>query len=245
MQEKEIRKIGKPCSEAQLTEIITTIAKRVGINTSDDFYNTIGFGGLSLQRFLPKIKEELEKINIDEQKPSSAEEEVTMVKTVSAGGRPRSSGGVIIDGEAGCHVKFARCCNPLPGDKIVGFVTRGFGVSVHKTDCPNVTNTRKNEENLARWVRAEWEKPSETVSELYEAKLQIIATDEIGVIAAISMTLVDMKVSISQINTQPQKNGDMAINITVGCKNTSHYESIVSKLRSLKSVVSVSRGFTH
>lgn len=242
--EKEIRKIGKPCTETQLNEIITTIAKRVGINTSDDFYNTIGFGGLSLQRFLPKIKEELEKINIDDQKPSSAEQEVTMVKTVSTCGRPRSSGGVVIDGEAGCHVKFARCCNPLPGDKIVGFVTRGFGVSIHKTDCPNVTNTRKNEENLARWVRAEWEKPSEAVSELYEAKLQIIATDEIGVIAAISMTLADMKVSISQINTQPQKNGDMAINITVGCKNTSHYESIVSKLRSLRSIISVTRAFS-
>ncbi len=242
--EKEIRKIGKPCTDAQLTEIITTIAKRVGINNPDDFYNTIGFGGLSLQRFLPKIKEELEKINLDEQKPTSAEEEATMVKTVSTSGRPRSNGGVIIDGEAGCHVKFAKCCNPLPGDKIVGFVTRGFGVSVHKTDCPNVTNTRRNEENLARWVRAEWKKASETVSELYEAKLQITATDEIGVIAAISMTLADMKVSITQINTQPQKNGDMAINITIGCKNTSHYESIVSKLRSLRSVISVIRAFS-
>ena len=242
--EKEIRKLGKTCTDSQLTDIITTISKRVGINTPDDFYNTIGFGGLSLQRFLPKIKEELEKLNTDDQKPVTAEEEVTMVKTVSANARPRSNGGVIIDGEAGCHVKFAKCCNPLPGDKIVGFVTRGFGVSVHKTDCPNVTNTRRNEENLARWVRAEWEKSSETVSELYEAKLQITAADEIGVIAAISMTLADMKVSITQINTQPQKNGDMAINITVGCKNTSHYESIVSKLRSLRSIISVTRAFS-
>ena len=133
----------------------------------------------------------------------------------------------------------------MPGDKIVGFVTRGFGVSVHKTDCPNVTNTRRNEENLARWVRAEWERASDSVSsELYEAKLQIIATDEIGVIAAISMALADMKVSITQINTQPQKSGDMAINITVGCKNTSHYEAIVSKLRSLRSIISVTRAFS-
>lgn len=243
--EKEIRKIGKPCTDAQLDDIISAIAKRVGINNSDDFYNTIGFGGLSLQRFIPKIKEELEKISAEEQKPISAEEEILKVKTVTATNKSRSSGGVIIDGEAGCHVKFAKCCNPLPGDKIVGFVTRGFGVSVHKTDCPNVTNTRRNEENLARWVRAEWERASDSISsELYEAKLQIIATDEIGVIAAISVALADMKVSITQINTQPQKTGDMAINITVGCKNTSHYEAIVSKLRSLRSIISVTRAFS-
>ena len=242
--EKELRKIGKNYTEAQLDEIITSIAKRVGINNSDDFYNTIGFGGLSLQRFIPKIKEELEKIAEEEQKPITTEEEISRVKTVISTSRSKSSSGVIIDGEAGCHVKFARCCNPLPGDKIVGFVTRGFGVSVHKTDCPNVTGTRRNEENLARWVRAEWEKSSDSIRELYEAKLQITANDEIGVIAAISVALADMKVSITQINTQPQKNGDMTINITVGCKNTSHYESIVSKLRSLRSIISVTRAFS-
>ncbi len=242
--EKELKKLGKPYTDAQLAEIISTVAKRIGINNPDDFYNTIGFGGLSLQRFIPKIKEMLDKLYADEQKPVTTEEEVTKLKNVITTHRTKSSGGVIIDGEAGCHVKFAKCCNPLPGDKIVGFVTRGFGVSVHKTDCPNVENTRRNEENLARWVRAEWEKLSDAPSELYEAKLQIIAADEIGVLAAISVTLADMKVSITQINTQAQKNGNMAINITVGCKNTSHYESIVSKLRSLRSIISVTRAFS-
>ncbi len=243
--EKELRKLGKTCTDTQLNDIISSIAKRVGINTCDDFYNTIGFGGLSLQRFIPKIKEELEKITADEPKNVTAEEELSKVKTLSATTKSRAAGGVIIDGEAGCHVKFAKCCNPLPGDKIVGFVTRGFGVSVHKTDCPNVTNTRRNEENLARWVRAEWEKSvSDSISGMYESKLQITVTDEIGVIAAISVALADMKVSITQINTQPQKNGDMIINVTIECKNISHYESIVSKLRSIKSVISVKRAFS-
>ena len=242
--EKEIKKLGKTYNEAQITEIISTVAKRIGINTADDFYNTIGFGGLSIQRFIPKIKEQLDKITEDEQKPISTEEEVSKFKNVISTNRTKTSGGVIIDGEAGCHVKFAKCCNPLPGDKIVGFVTRGFGVSVHKTDCPNVVNTRRNEENLARWVRAEWEKCSDAPNEIYEAKLQIVTADEIGVLAAISVALADMKVSITQINTQAQKSGDMIINITVGCKNTSHYESIVSKLRSLRSVISVKRAFS-
>ena len=134
----------------------------------------------------------------------------------------------------------------MPGDKIVGFITRGFGVSIHKTDCPNVSNSRRNEDNLARWVSAQWQKDpvQEQSSYTYEAMLQIIAEDGIGVIAAISLTLADMKVSISQINTQQMKNGDMMINIHIGCKSTSHYESIVSRLRSVPSIISVTRGFS-
>lgn len=241
--EREIKRIDKNLTDAQILEIVTTIAKRIGINSPDDFYNTIGFGGLSLQRFLPKIKEEIEKIHIATGvKTPTQEEELNRIQVNTK--RLRSNGGIIIDGESGCQVKFAKCCNPLPGDKIVGFITRGFGVSIHKVDCPNVNASRHNEENLSRWVRAEWEKAEENTNNVYEAHIQIIAEDGIGVLAAISMALADMKVSISAINTQPQKNGDMAINLHIGCKSTSHYESIVSRLRSISSVISVSRGFS-
>ncbi len=244
--EREIRRLGRTCTDAQLTEIICIVAKRVGINNADDFYNTLGFGGISLSRFMPKIKEELDRINAPEEvKPQTQEEELSRVKVTA--GAHASSGGVIIDGESGCQVKFAKCCNPLPGDKIVGFVTRGFGVSVHKADCPNVSASRRNEDNLSRWVVAEWERSAEASSSqtTYEAMLQVVTRDEIGVLAAISMALADMRVSISQINTQALKNGDMIINIHVGCRSTSHYSSIVSRIKSIPSVVSVSRGFSN
>ena len=240
--EREVKRLGKSCTEAQLNDIICMVAKRVGINNADDFYNTLGFGGISLQRFLPKIKEEIEKISAAEDaKPLSAEEEISKLK-IAAPRSIRSRGGIIIDGASGCQVKFAKCCNPLPGDKIVGFVTRGFGVSIHKSDCPNVINSRRNEDNLSRWVVAEWEKSEDvSPSAIYEAKLQIVAEDGIGVIAAISMALADMKVSISQINTQGMKNGNVIINIHVGCKSTSHYSAIVSRIKSIPSVISVTR----
>ena len=246
--EKEVKRFGKEYTDAQLSDIISQIAKRVGINTADDFYNTLGFGGISLQRFMPKLKEEFDKLDMsDDDVILTTEDEISKVKTVSTNKRGRTHGGIIIDGEAGCQVKFAKCCNPLPGDKIVGFVTRGFGVSVHKADCPNVVSSRRIEENLSRWVVAEWEKTDDTSStqETYEALIQITADDEIGVIASISMTLADMKVSISQINTQATKNGDMVINLLIGCKNTSHYAAIVSKLRAISSIRSVTRGFTN
>ncbi len=245
--EREVRRLGKQYTDAELSDIVAHVARRVGINTSDDFYNTLGFGGISLQRFLPKIKEELEKLHADTEKPTTAEEEIAKIKTADVSKNRRTTGGILIDGVPGYQVKFAKCCNPLPGDKIAGFVTRGFGVSIHKADCPNVVSSRRNEENLSRWVVAEWEKSDESASsqKTYEAMIQIIATDEIGVIASISAALADMKVSISQINTQAQKSGDMAINLIIGCKSTSHYAAIVSRLRSIASVISVTRGFTN
>ena len=240
---KEIRKIGKDFTDEEINDVILTLAKRIGIADVDDFYNTIGFGGLSISRFLPKMREEFEKI-LDAREPAKTPEEQISKLTIVKPLKNRGNGGVIIDGERGCTVKFARCCNPLPGDRIVGFVTRGYGVSVHKSDCPNVTISRGNEENLSRWVKAEWDTPEQTATAAtYEAGLQILVSDGIGVIASISMALADMKVSINSVNTQLAKNGEMFVNLVVGCKSTAHFDSIVSRLRSLPSVISVTRGF--
>ncbi len=243
--ERELRRINKNVTDAQIDELILAAARRVGIQTTDDFYNTLGFGGLSLQRFLPKLRDEIEKLYAPDEAPLTQQDELSKIKLTNLHKKKTSSGGIIIEGEGGYQVKFAKCCNPLPGDDIIGFITRGFGVSVHKLDCQNVAESRKNEENLARWVSAAWENEDFNSSENYEASLQIITEDGIGVIASISMALADMRVSISSINTQTLKNGTVAINLSIGCRNTSHFESIVSRLRSVKSVISVTRGFAN
>lgn len=241
--ERECKRLYKNIADTQIDEIVTTIAKKVSINSAEDFYNTIGFGGLSVTRFIPKFKEEIDKLKVAEEGPLTAEEELARVKITNVSKRNTHSGGVIIEGDSGYQIKFAKCCNPLPGDKIVGFITRGFGVSVHKADCPNVIASRGNEENLGRWIKADWEKiDSSSSSALYEAMIQIVAEDGIGVLASISMALADMKVSISQINTQP-KDDDVVINIVIGCRNVSHYDSIVARLRSLPKILAVRRSF--
>lgn len=243
--DRELRRINKNITDAQIEELILAAARRVGIQTTDDFYNTLGFGGLSLQRFLPKLKEEIEKLYATDDTPLTPQDELSKVKITTLNKKRTSSGGIVIEGEGGYQVKFAKCCNPLPGDDIIGFITRGFGVSIHKSDCQNVMESRKNEENLARWVSAAWENEDFNSSENYEASLQIITEDGIGVIASISLALADMRVSISSINTQALKNGTVAINLSIGCRNTSHFESIVSRLRSVKSVINVTRGFAN
>lgn len=245
--EKEIRRLSRLITDAEIDEIVVGVAKRIGIQDADDFYNTLGFGGISLQRFLPRIKEEVDKITaLRAPAPVTPEDQIKNIK-IKPNTRIHSSGGVIVDGERGCQIKFAKCCNPLPGDKIIGFITRGFGVSLHKSDCLNVINGQKDPESQSRWVSAEWERDNAAdFGMVYEAALQLELEDGIGVIATISMALAEMKVSIMQINTQKSKNGDlMIVNLTIGCKNTSHYDSIVSKLRQLPCVVSVTRGFTY
>ena len=241
---KEFRRLNKNLDETQINTIISGIAKKIGINEVDDFYNTIGFGGLSLSRFVPKMKEEADKLTAGEAAPLTPKEEALAMRVEDGKKRLRASGGIIIDGEHGCLVKLAKCCNPLPGDKIVGFITRGFGVSVHKADCPNVCASR-NEENLDRWVHAEWETVADTKdAATYEATVILEVEDAIGVIAAISTALADMRVAILSVNTQMGKNGNMNVNVGIACKNTSHYDAIVAKLRTLPHVIKVCRNFS-
>jgi GTP pyrophosphokinase len=153
---------------------------------------------------------------------------------------------VIVDSVDGCTVKFAKCCNPLPGDNIIGYITRGYGVSIHKYDCPNVTSIIDHSEYADRWVKAEWEHGHNEGSNagVYEAFIQLHTEDRIGMLADIATALADMRVAILSVNSQKRSNGMGIINLKVSCKNTDHYQSIMSRLKSLAGVVDVVRGYS-
>ncbi len=238
--EHELHRYGRAFTEKEMQKAAEKVAVRVGIQTADDLYNTVGYGGLSVSKISTKLHEELQNIVrpvIEELTP----DQIKLDKPKNL----KNNTGVILDGQAGCLVKFARCCNPLPGDDIIGFVTKGFGVSVHKRDCPNARLGVKSPEQADRWISASWEKKfAEQKSEgVFEAMLQIQSDDRLGVLADITTALADMKVSILQINIQ-HKLDAVTINMTVACKNTDHFTSIVSRLRAIHSVVSVVRGFS-
>ena len=245
--EREIKRLGKPYTDAELSDIVAHVARRVGISTSDDFYNTLGFGGISLQRFLPKIKEELEKLHEDADKPLTTDEELSKVKTADISKNRRTTGGILIDGAPGYQVKFAKCCNPLPGDKIIGFVTKGYGVSVHKRECPNVTSILDNPDYDGRFVTAHWDEGillAYGSRQTYEAYIQIHAENSLQLLADITAALADMRVALHSINTQNKPDNLIVINLVVGCKNIEHYHSIVARLRSVPNVNDVARGYT-
>ncbi len=241
--DKELRRYRRAYTDADRETVVLNTARRIGFQEADDLYNAIGYGGLTVTKIASRLKDEFDKIV---KAPEPVEPEpLKVTPPAEKSARLKNSTGVIIDGATGCSVKFARCCNPLPGDEIIGFITKGFGVSVHKADCPNIRTGRENPENAGRFVSAEWESTAGKENSScgsYEAMLQIFTNDNIGVLADISRALADMRVLILQINSQ--RSGENAqINLTVSCKNTDHYQAIVARIRSLPNVLSVTRGF--
>ncbi len=245
--DRELRRYARPYTEKQRDEIADAVGRAVGINGgADDFYSTIGFGGLTIARLTRHIRTELDRIcpPPKEEPTEIATEDILKKTPVREHRRVRRGSGIVVDGEDGCEVKFAKCCNPLPGDGVIGFITKGFGISIHKTECPNVLTGRGDPNNASRWVEAHWELgDNEAGKDLYEAILCIRVRDRIGVLAQVTALLADMRVPILNVVVRPCKNSDLTdIELTIGSKNVSHVESIVNRMRTLDSVENVYRG---
>ena len=244
--EGEFRKQNLKLDEQERGEVVTAIAQRIGFASADDLYNGIGYGGISINKLSNKIKEESLRFTAAESEPVEVTEEQLVQKTLAKPKNLKSNSGIIVDGESGCQVKFAKCCNPLPGDEVIGFVTKGYGISIHKKDCPNVIEGMKKEENSDRWKVARWEASDgqDSSRNVYEALLQLFTEDRVGMLADVAVALADMKVAILQVNSQKRTNGRCIISLKISCKNIDHYNSIVARLRSLDGVDSVGRGFS-
>ena len=149
---------------------------------------------------------------------------------------------VIVDSVEGCTVKFAKCCNPLPGDNIIGYITRGYGVSIHKYDCVNAQNGLSNPNDKDRWVVASWsEKINRHTGGSFEAALSIIAEYSPHLIADITLALTDMKVAVTAIATR-ENAGEMIISVGIKCSGVEHLRNITAGLHRIKGVREVNRG---
>ena len=247
----EVKKLAPTLPESKRAEAVAAVAARMGYSTVEDMYNSIGYGELPVTKTLRRLKDELEAMTppeIPEEISAAAKMTAEDVSSVVTAARPHNlkhNSGIVVDDAEGCAVKFAKCCNPLPGDEVVGFVTKGFGISIHKQDCPNYIQGKDNPDLCDRWKPAHWEGAvSESSKSVYEALLQIHTLDTVGVLADITVALADMKVSILQINSQKAGADRVIINLKISCKNVEHYNSIVSRLRSLKNILDVTRGFS-
>jgi len=237
----EFKKMGRPYTEAQFTSICEAVAGRNGFSNAEDLYNTLGYGGIPLSKIVVKLRDEFDRVV---KAPEPVEEEVLPV-VKPAPKNIGSGSSVNIDGQSGCAVKFAKCCNPLPGDPIIGFVTKGFGVSVHKKDCPNVIQGLADPEKADRFLGATWNTPAHASSAgVYESLIHISAEDSIMVIADITNALAEMRVSVLSFNSQKLQNGEVVFDIKIACKSIDHLNSIVSRMRSVRNIHSVSRGFS-
>ena len=227
--EREMRRNMMTVPPEKSEEFLASLARRNHCNTVEELYAAIGYGGLQMARILPKLKDEYNRL-----KATMAEPKPVTVDIKA----PHASGGVVVEGIDNCPVKFAKCCSPLPGDEIIGFVTRGFGVSIHKKDCANVRESLRHPENRARWVNAYW---ADDVREDYKATLELVCMDRANLVSDVALALGDMRVPIYSLDARAAEQGRARMTVTVGINNTEHLNNVVARLRKVKDVMSVTR----
>ncbi len=228
--DKELRRSLIHLANDEYEDFVLEVAKKQKFNTKDELFAAIGYGGVQLSKVALKAKELYAKIN----KP--AKEEILKPATVK---KAKSSNGVIVEGLDNCLIKFSKCCNPLPGDDIIGFVTRGFGVSVHKKGCINVTQGLQDEENKQRWLNAYW---AENIKEEFKASLEIVALDSGAAYIEVTNVLSSMRIPIFELNAKQATDKRLSMSLTISVANTEHLNSVIARLSKSKNIVSVLRG---
>lgn len=208
-------------------------AHRQRLQTIDDLYAAIGYGGIPVAKVITRLKEE----QIKQQKQIAQSQPVDIDKYISDNNKRAQKNGVVLDGIDDCVVKYAQCCNPLPGDNIIGFITRGYGVSVHKADCPNVILGLQGE-NKERYIKAHW-----AVSEVssFRATIDIIAEDRTALIADITTAIASNRLPIHEINAHFLKNGNANIIVTIEVSGVEQLKNIILRLQKVAGVISAER----
>ena len=228
--EKEMRRNLVNIPDDQWDGFMAEIARRQRLNTAEEMYAALGYGGLQLSRLMGKIKDEYAKMRAAQPRPAVLGDIPLR--------QHKGTDGVVVEGIDNCLVKFAKCCSPLPGDEIVGFITRGFGVSIHKKDCENAQASMANPENRERWVNAHWE---EQVQENYKATLEMVAMDRDGLVGDVAVALGELRVPIYALTARSADNGRASMSATLGISSTEHLNSVVAKLRKVKDMITVTR----
>ena len=233
MLEKEFRRSKIRITDAQLDEFLADDLKRHNCSTLDDFFASIGYGGIIISKLLPRWKDLYHKnyLNTD-----SEPEDSPIIKPV----QPVGSNPIILDDISDCAVKFAQCCNPLPGDEIVGFITRGHGISVHTTNCTNYKSMlkRQKQEELERWVEIQWTDSSDTA---LQTNIEVIANDRVGLVYDISAILTEARIPIVHSSSHILKNGNAVFDASIRIVNKSQLTAVFDRIRRIKGVISVER----
>ena len=217
-------------------ELLQTSASRQRLDSVDDLYAAIGYGGVSMAKIVQRIKEDQLRNHKEQQAIQAAAE--NPMESISENNRRSRKKGIIIEGMENCLVKFAQCCNPLPGDPIIGFVTRGFGVSIHKQDCVNVVNNRDDPDNKDRWLKATWAGVEDST---YRATIDVIAEDRITIFADITTAIAAHHIPPPEMNGHHQKNGNLDLVVTVEIAGVEQLSNVMGRIQKIPGVISVER----
>lgn len=238
--DREVRRLGFDPQDVSSEEKLLEAAKKFNFNDVEDMLSAIGFGGITAAQIVTRLTEKLRK-EAEEASPSlQLTNEVRELKPAAPGQktRPRSTQGVRVKGVDNLLVRFARCCNPVPGDDIIGYITRGRGVSVHRADCPNVVPGGDSADELNRVIEVEWIGAAEAN---YSVEIEITGHDRRGLLNEVLQAVSESKTNMSAVSGRSDKNKVAMIHMTILIRNTEHLQSVVEKIKRVKDVYSVQR----
>ena len=242
--EAELKRCGVTLREMTSEEMLPLVLKKTSFNTLDDMYAAIGYGGVTSLKLVGRLREEIRKVTearqADRNTGEAAAEETSPIPIFEPTVPRKSSGehGVIVEGLSNCLVKFSKCCSPVPGDDIVGFITRGYGVSVHRSDCPNAAPERRKPEEAGRWIKVTW---ADNISETYHTTLQLVAKDRIGMLTDVSTILSTTKTRVCSLNARSTPDGYGVMDLEVEVAGHEQLKNVVKKLESVPGIMRVTR----
>ena len=232
--ERELKRINISHNQLFRSEWVEMLCKKYTFSSLEDIYAAVGYGGLTVNKVIGRLREEYKKAL----KSENPNEEIAIVE-VPQKRKKTSSNGVVVEGIEDCLVRFSRCCNPVPGDDIIGYITRGRGVSVHRKDCHNVISNEKSDEK-ERLINVHWENDVEQKGS-YITQIQVCANDRKGLLAELASTISDLKILITGINSRLSKDNIVVINFTVEINSKIELDTLSKKLNNVKGVFEVKR----
>ena len=240
----ELRHCGIAMKDVLDPEFLPVLLKKVAYPTLDDLYAAIGYGGFTAQKAVSRIQGELQRRQQQRQQEQMLAEAVAEPKedpkpadTPKQPKAVKSEQGIIVEGLDNCLVKFSKCCTPVPGDDIVGFITRGYGVSVHRADCPNASE-EKRKEQPGRWIHVSW---GTDTNDSYPTTIEAVCKDRLNLLLDISSALSTTKTFVLGLNTRSTEDGFAIIRIEIQIKDGTQLSTLMNKLHQISGVLQVNR----
>ena len=235
--ESEMKRMGLSMTALTDPELEPTLLKKLSFDNWDDLYAAIGYGGLTAVKAVGRIRDDITKAI-----RAQAAEKAPVVKTVPDSEAVKNNrhavNGVIVEDIDSCMIKFAKCCTPVPGDDIVGFITKGFGVSVHRADCPNA-KAREDPRQAARWVRVRWAAQEE---QPFETTLELDCITRDGLLLDLATTMTAARVRVKELNGKDLPGGKSVFTVKFEVRNAAELDAIRNKLLNIRDVIGSRRG---
>ena len=239
--ESELRRCGVTLKELTAEENLPGILKKLSFKSLDDMYAAIGYGGVTSLKLIGRLREDIQRIlhqHQAERQPEVPVEGQPEVIRPAVPVREHSEQGIVVEGLSNCLVKFSKCCSPVPGDEIVGFITRGYGVSVHRKDCPNADPARRPPEEAGRWIKVSW---GGKARESYRTNWQVVSKDRPNLLVDISTILSAAKVHVSSLNARSTADGFALISLAVDVSDSQQLQAVMRRLEQISGVMRVTR----